>query len=204
MNENLTFVSPKQRRTRQAILDMAMQMYSRGLEPTVAEVAGEAGVSRATAYRYFPTQGALVTAMVEQSLGPLMHWQSDEPMVDARIRSLFGHAWPRLFTYEGVLRSALKVSLDQWARTTEGTLHETLTRGNRIRILRRALAPLEEHLSPSSYDNLLKSLAVVYGTEALVVLKDIAGSDNNEVMRITEWMAIALLEKAQRESQSGL
>ena len=48
-------------RTRAAIVDAAERLRkTEGETPTVARAAEEAGVSRATAYRYFPTQEALL------------------------------------------------------------------------------------------------------------------------------------------------
>lgn len=199
MKEQHIFISPKQLKTRGLMIKQAMQLYAQGFEPSVAEVAAQAGVSRATAYRYFPTQSALVAAMVEESLGPVMNWEAEEDSVSERILSLFGHAWPRIFMHEGVLRSALKVSLDQWAKNNDGNLKDILKRGNRLRLLRKATQPLEGHISPEDYEKLIMSLSVIYGTEALVVLKDIGGSSNDEVAKITEWMAMAVLEKILKE-----
>src|SRR3979490_1537088 len=50
-------------RTRRALLDAAAELMRQGREPTVAEVAEVAEVSRATAYRYFPTQESLLVEM---------------------------------------------------------------------------------------------------------------------------------------------
>ncbi len=46
-------------RTREAIVEAARQLHQQGITPTVAQAAEQARVSRATAYRYFPTQEAL-------------------------------------------------------------------------------------------------------------------------------------------------
>jgi AcrR family transcriptional regulator len=46
-------------RTRAAIVDAAEALRAENGVPTVAEAADAARVSRATAYRYFPTQEAL-------------------------------------------------------------------------------------------------------------------------------------------------
>ena len=43
-------------RTRRALLEAAVQLVTSGAQPTVAQVADAAAVSRRTAYRYFPTQ----------------------------------------------------------------------------------------------------------------------------------------------------
>jgi len=45
----------QRRRTRKAILDAAVELLGRGEEPSVAEIAEAADVSRRTVYVYFPT-----------------------------------------------------------------------------------------------------------------------------------------------------
>ena len=49
-------------RTRAALVDAARELLSKGRTPTVEEAAEVAAVSRATAYRYFPNQRALLVA----------------------------------------------------------------------------------------------------------------------------------------------
>src|SRR4029453_11499969 len=49
-------------RTRAALVDAAREVLSKGTTPTVEEAAEVAAVSRATAYRYFPNQRALLVA----------------------------------------------------------------------------------------------------------------------------------------------
>lgn len=63
-------------------------MYERGAFPSITEVASAAQLSRATAYRYFPTQSALVSAMVDESLGPILAWQPTQPDARQRIAEL--------------------------------------------------------------------------------------------------------------------
>src|ERR1700712_5586787 len=52
--------SAQKRRTRRALVDAAALLVTEGIVPTVAQAAERADVSRATAYRYFPTQGSLL------------------------------------------------------------------------------------------------------------------------------------------------
>src|SRR5215470_2548535 len=47
-------------RTRRAIIEAAADLVRQNRAPTVAEAAERALVSRATAYRYFPTQQSLL------------------------------------------------------------------------------------------------------------------------------------------------
>ena len=58
---------PNQRvRTRQDLLQAASRLMKLGRRPTLEEVAEEALVSRATAYRYFPSvESLLIEAPIE-------------------------------------------------------------------------------------------------------------------------------------------
>src|SRR3954466_10423220 len=48
------------RRTRRALIEAADELFAEGRVPSVAAVAERADVARATAYRYFPDQEALL------------------------------------------------------------------------------------------------------------------------------------------------
>src|SRR5688572_16153638 len=63
--------------TWQLLLDTGMRLIQQdGHIPSVAEVAVRSNVSRATAYRYFPSRSALVTAVIDSSLGPVRSFRS--------------------------------------------------------------------------------------------------------------------------------
>lgn len=138
-------------RTRRLLIDTAMSMYEQGAFPSITEVANAAQLSRATAYRYFPTQSALVSAMVDESLGPILAWQPTQPDAGQRIAELLSFAYPRMLQHEGVLRAALHLSLQQWADNRSNPNNkEKLVRGNRKRLLKLAVEPLEETGTRSS------------------------------------------------------
>src|ERR1700712_4294002 len=71
-------------RTRRLMLETAIRLMQAGATPSVSEVAEAAEVSRATAYRYFPSQAALVQAVVNEGLGPILTWQSYSPDAERR------------------------------------------------------------------------------------------------------------------------
>ena len=54
-------------RTRALMIATASAMMRRGLSPSVSEVAEAAGVSRSTAYRYFPTLADMLRAVVGEA-----------------------------------------------------------------------------------------------------------------------------------------
>jgi len=184
------------------LLDTAMQLIQQdGHIPAVAEVAVRSKVSRATAYRYFPSRSALVTAVVDTSLGPVRSFASQHADGRERVHELFMKTFPRFKEFEPQLRAAAQLTLEQWALERAGLLEEEpYRRGHRVRILEHAIAPLASQLPAKVRDRLHFSLSVVYGIEPYIILKDIWGLPDREVERIALWMADALIDAALREA----
>jgi AcrR family transcriptional regulator len=183
------------------LLDTAMDIIRDGHIPSVAEVAVRARVSRATAYRYFPSRSALVTAVIDSSLGPVRVFASDNPDGRERVHELFRQTFPRFKEFEPQLRAAAQLALEQWALERAGLLEEEpYRRGHRVRILDHAIDPLSAHLRPATRARLHHALSVVYGIEPYIILKDIWGLPDREVEKVALWMADALIDAALRES----
>jgi AcrR family transcriptional regulator len=184
------------------LLDTAMALIQQdGHIPSLAEVAARSKVSRATTYRYFPSRSALVTAVVDSSLGPVRAFASSEADGRARVHELFVQTFPRFKEFEPQMRAAAQLALEQWALERAGLLEEEpYRRGHRIRILEHALAPLAPTLPAAVRDRLHRALSVVYGIEPYMILKDIWGLPDREVERIALWMADALIDAAQRDA----
>ncbi len=183
------------------LLDTAMDIIRDGHIPGVAEVAVRARISRATAYRYFPSRSALVTAVIDSSLGPVRKLSSNVPDGRARVHELFEQTFPRFQEFEPQLRAAAQLSLEQWALERAGLLEEEpYRRGHRIRILEHALAPMKSELTPAIRQKLHHALSIVYGIEPVVILKDIWGLPDREVQRVALWMADALIDAALAQS----
>lgn len=182
----------------------ALTLLSNGQIPSVAEVAARAGVSRATAYRYFPSRSKLISAVVEHSLGPVHTLAATNPDGRERIRELFAQTFPRFREYEPQLRAALQLSLEQWAQERAGKLtEEPYRRGHRIQILSHAAGPLKPLIGKRRFDRLVRALSVVYGIEAYVVLRDIWGARDKEIESIARWIGDALVDTALREAAGG-
>lgn len=193
---------PPQRGVRAAtfrlLLDTAMGLIREaGHLPSMAEVAARCGVSRATAYRYFPSRSALVAAVMDASLGPVRSFSSQAPDGRSRVRDVFEKTFPRFQEFEAQMRAAVQLSLEQWAQERAGTLEEEpYRRGHRVRILGDALAPLAKELPPATVMRLHQALTVVYGIETYMVLKDIWGLSDRSVEKVALWMADALVRAA--------
>jgi AcrR family transcriptional regulator len=186
------------------LLDTAMQLIQAdGRIPSVAEVAVRSTVSRATAYRYFPSRSALTTAVIDASLGPVRTIASDSAGGRERVRELFERTFPRFTEFEPQLRAAAQLSLEQGALERAGLLEEEpYRRGHRIRILEHAIAPLADELPAAVRHRLHRALSIVYGIEPYIILKDIWGLPDREVERIALWMADALIDAALRDARA--
>ena len=185
-------------RMRRTMLDAAMRLMQDGLVPSISDVAEEAQVSRATAYRYFPTQSALVQAAVDEALGPILKWSSSSEDAERRVSELIQYSYPRMNDYEVPLRAALRLALDQWALVHAGKLkaEEAMVRGRRIELLTSAVAPLRRQLGSVRTERLTQALSLVFGTEAFVVLKDIWRLDRESAEEVALWTCHALIRCA--------
>jgi AcrR family transcriptional regulator len=191
-------------RTKRLMLETATRLMQAGVTPSVSEVAEAAEVSRATAYRYFPSQAALVQAVVDEGLGPILTWHSSSADAERRVAELFDNAMPRIEAFEATFKAALKLSLDQWARRQAGTLggEPAFTRGHRVELLKDAIAPLKDRLPPREFKRLAQALSLIFGVEVLIVLKDIWGLDSRRMMSVAQWAAGALVRAAVVESMT--
>ena len=187
------------KRTYNLLVNTALALFEKGDMPSISELAIEAGVSRATAYRYFPTQRDLIAATVNASLGPILTWRPQSEKTEERIEELLTYALPRMFEHEGVLRAALQVSLQQWAQSralTQDPKEKPLERGNRKNILAMVTAPMKDDYPQDVIDKVIKAFSVIYGSEIFLVLKDIWKQDDAEVIEIAQWMAKAIINQA--------
>jgi AcrR family transcriptional regulator len=199
IDDRAAAVGPKAR-TRRLLLEHAGTLMEEGTMPSVAEVAQHAGVSRATAYRYFPTRSKLISAIVEHSLGPVRTAASANPDGRERINELFEQTFPRFTEYEPQLRAALQLSLADAALERAGKLtEEPYRRGHRIEILSHAAMPLKPKLGHRGFFRLVHALSVIYGIESYVVLRDIWGLNDKEILSTVRWIADAMVDTALRQ-----
>ena len=191
-------------RTYRLLLAEAMSMVKDGKVPSVAEVAVRTGVSRATAYRYFPSRSKLVSAVIGEGLAPVRSTRTEATDAPVALRELFEKTFPIFQQNEPHMRAALSLALEHEALQRAGVLEEEpFRRGHRRDILARAAGPLRATLGPQGYERLLKALSVIYGIEIYVVLKDIWGASDREVESIARWMLEALLAAALAQAAAG-
>ncbi len=189
-------------RTRARLLDAGVALVARlGHVPSIGDVAQAAGVSRATAYRYFSSRSRLTAAIVDFSLGPVRQFESELSDAGSRLSELFRTTFVRFKEFEPQMRCALQLSLEHGALKAAGRLNEDqYRRGYRKEILRRTFSPLRATVPAADVERLCKALSLVFGIESYVVLKDIWGCGDEEIERISFWIATSLLSSIQSEA----
>ena len=187
-------------RTRAALVAAAAELLARGARPTVAEAAEAAKISRATAYRYFPTQDSMLIEAIELTpmVGPIERWIATLPPGGAsepRLLELQDRFNRILIEGEVPMRTALRVYLDAWLdKRAAGDRSPAVRPGRRMQWLDTALQPADRKLSKAQKRRLHAALALTLGIEPLIVMKDVCQLDDDEALAVLRWVATTLLQ----------
>jgi AcrR family transcriptional regulator len=194
---------PNQRsRTRKDLLRAAAQLMKQGRTPSLEEVAAEALVSRATAYRYFPSvEALLVEASFDLSVPDADSLFEGDTSADpvARLQRVDTALHDMILANEAPLRMMLVHTLQRGLR---GEDDDGLPRrqNRRAPLIDAALKPAAKQFKPAALDTLRKALALVIGPEAMVVFKDVLQLDDAEARKVKRWAIRALVEAAKKQS----
>lgn len=188
------------RRTRKDLLNAAARLTRQGRHPSLEEVAEEAMVSRATAYRHFPDVGAL---LVEASLdidtprpeqifrgGPAADPVARMERVDAALETM-------IRDNEVTLRLMMKHALERSLRRPADPA-TPIRQNRRTPLIEAALEPARRDFRPAGLRTVTRALAMVVGTEAMLTLKDVLQLDDAEARRVRRWAIRALLDAARK------
>ena len=181
------------RRTREALVVAAREFVSRGITPTVEQVAVAAAISRTTAYRYFPNQNALlVAAHPEVGARSLLDADaSQDPLT--RLDAVIGKFLDLVVESETQQRTMLRLSLEAgWPPDKPLPLRQ----GRAIAWITEALEPLHDRFTESEIHQLALAIRSAVGIEALVWLCDVAGLTRADAAELMHWSARSLLEAA--------
>ncbi len=183
--------SNQKQRTREALVAAAQAQVREGRAPTVEEAAAAAGISRTTAYRYFPNQRSLLAAAHPETVATSMlpDAQSDDPA--ERLAEVVRTFTKLIMDTEQQQRTMLKLSLE--AQPDE-TL--PLRQGRAIAWITEALEPLRGQLSESEIHDLVLAIRSATGIEALVWLTDIGGLSREKAADLMQWSARSMLQAA--------
>lgn len=183
------YENPK-RRTRQALVSAARDIVSSGRAPKVEEAAAAAGVSRTTAYRYFPNQAALLLA-AHPEVGVPTLLDADAPEdVAVRLDAVVARFVDLVLTTEVQQRTMLRLSLDP---DPQRRADLPLRQGRAIGWIETALEPLRADLGDDAVHHLTLAIRSATGIESLVWLTDVAGLSREAAAETMRWSARAML-----------
>lgn len=197
----MTAVKPPERknqriRTRKDLLTAAARLMKEGRKPSLDDVAEAALVSRATAYRYFPNIEAL---LVEASLDIVVPDGSElfvgDPSKDPEDRIDRAEAAMHRATFENepAIRLTLQSSLVRDAAGSDGV---PVRQNRRTPLIEAALAPARDRFDDETYARLRAALAIIFGSESMVVFRDVLGLDEKTARDVKSWAVRALVRAA--------
>lgn len=190
----------QRRRTRKDLLQAATRLVRQGRKPSLEEIAEEAMVSRATAYRYFPKVDALLLEAALDVVTPdadaLFGRAPNEDAV-ARVERVDDALHEMVLANEAQLRTMLVHSLQRGIGDS-GEDAVPARQNRRSPLIEAALAPVRKQFKPAALKHLMHALALVVGTEAMVVCKDVLQLDDAESRKMKRWAIRALVEAARK------
>jgi AcrR family transcriptional regulator len=190
----------QRRRTRKDLLEAASRLMHQGRKPSLEEIAQEALVSRATAYRYFPNVEALLLEAsfdiaVPQAADLFHHGSAADPV--SRVQLVDSALHDMILANEAPLRMMLVHSLERAMKEApQGGL--PLRQNRRMPLIEAALEPARHQLRAGARDTLGKALALIIGTEGMIVIKDVLQLDDADARKVKRWAIRALVEAAMK------
>jgi AcrR family transcriptional regulator len=183
----------QKQRTREALVDTARQLVAEGVTPTVEGAAARAGISRTTAYRYFPNQRSLLTAAHPET-GALSFLPADATTEPAARLAMVIEKFTQLISdTERQQRTMLRLSLELPDAERSGL---PLRQGRAIAWIEEALEPLRGQFADEEIHRLSLAVRSATGIEALVWLTDVAGLPREDAVALMRWSAQAMLRAA--------
>ena len=188
-------------RTRKDLLRAASRLMKDGRNPTLEEVAEEALVSRATAYRYFSgIEALLIEAALDVAMPDESFFAGDGSgdvvarllRADAAVSGMIGEN-------EAALRAMLVHSLQRGMDDNALPVRQN----RRTPLIEQALAPARAELPAADFARLARALALVIGTESMLVFKDVLAIGDAEAAAVRAWMIRALVAAALSQGAEG-
>jgi AcrR family transcriptional regulator len=184
-------------RTRRAIVEAAAELVRENKTPSVADAAERALVSRATAYRYFPSQQSLLLEVQADATQPsiddlLANTGAD---VERRVDTITRVMARMVLADEALFRNQIRAAQDAWfAQAGDGSV--PVREGRRLTWIDKALEPAEGNIDRQALAKLRTALAVVIGVDPVVSLRDICRLGPKATEDALAWTARSLVQQA--------
>jgi AcrR family transcriptional regulator len=173
-------------KTREALVGKANELLKKGSLVSIEQTAKEAGISKATAYRYFTNLDSLKR---EASL----QLKAEQPEtlfsgigtndLAGRLKRLIEYHYHLFIDNEDEFRLFLG------SVVTESVSNRGVNQrgGRRIAMIREALEPLKGKCKKAEIDHMINALSLVFGIESIIILKDLNGLSNDAILQNWKW-----------------
>ncbi len=184
-------------RTRRLLAEAARELLRTGQPLTVQAAAELAGVSRATAYRYFPSNDAVVLHAIapftddpNRHASPIPPESESGEDLPSQAAALVREMGTWAFGHDTELRTLLRLSL------SPDRVDSAPRRGatNRDRWIANLLDGLPKRVTAGQRRRLAAPLVPLFGADAIVWTTDIADLDQQEALDVLTWMAAVLVQ----------
>jgi AcrR family transcriptional regulator len=191
--------SNQELRTRKDLLAAASRLMKQGRIPNMDEVAKEALVSRPTAYRYFRSIDLLLNeAAVDEAVTDSTAALAKSKSKDPEQRLLEAEAAMHRSTYAN--EAQLRVLLANSVNRNPADDRLPVRQNRRQPLIEAALAPARARLSQADYEQLCGALALIFGTEAMIVFRDVLRVDEAAARGVKTWAIRTLIRGALAKS----
>ena len=185
-------------RTRRSIVDAVADLVDDGAtDPSMEEIAERAGVSRATAYRYFDTATDAVWQVFADRLLPFVDDTTRVHGDDVEARALAAEQTVNdyLFGDADGARAFERAALD---RSLRGVADEDDRPGRRLQFIDAALEPLAERIPADELGRIRHALALTMGSQVVAALLDSCRLDEADAREATRFAVRAIVREALR------
>lgn len=181
-------------RTRKAILDGARTLLGEGKPVTVAAAAEKHNISKATAYRYFSDPALLVAeAGLDISVKSYEGVVSGAADLRQRLTAISLYFFDLALEHEAGFRQFVSMTLATW--TPDTTNSPSLRGARRVAMFERAMVASDVKLARKQQERLIRALSVATGTEAMIALLDVAGTDSATARETVSDITDAILDR---------
>jgi AcrR family transcriptional regulator len=179
-------------RTRRDLLEAARNLIDRGTEVSLAGVADEAGISRATVYRYFSDPATLaLEAVLDSAVAIPGNIIPEYSSARERVHAVRRY-WLSFFR-NSEMRLRVLAARAMEPGPEGGPRHRRVAR--RLPMFVEALVPAREKVGEQDFEELALALAAASGFEIYITMKDLLSFDDERIEALSGTIIDAILEK---------
>lgn len=172
--------------TRERLLVAANRLLLRGIDITLEQVATEANISTATAYRYFTGTSNLkreASLQLKSQSSDNLFEHIPEENVQARLDRLIDYHFRLFIENEVEFRLFLSSIIAESIENKPGYSRA----GRRIVLIEEAIKSLKKTLPPAEFNHIVYSLSVFLGIESVTILKDLCKLSDASLLETWKW-----------------